>query len=150
MVNKYAHVTGGADQNCLALVEALLARGHQAAILSTRDPRNVVDHGIFVQPTVTHQTRDALSLRSQAIALRGAFWNPAVAKGMQQLLAAFGPDVVHVHKLYPQLSVAPIVLAARASVPIVQTLHDYELLSASALDETGGRLDRDETRLPYR
>ena len=45
---------------------------------------------------------------------------------------------------------APVVVAARAGVRVVQTLHDYELVSASWTDVRGGWLDRDETRLDYR
>lgn len=39
-------------------------------------------------------------------------------------------------------SVAPVVAAARRGVPVVQTLHNYELISASPTDHRGGRLDR--------
>ena len=35
-------------------------------------------------------------------------------------------------------------------MPIVQTLHDYEFLSASYLDHRGGWLDHDERRLSFR
>jgi hypothetical protein len=45
------------------------------------------------------------------------------------------PGVVHAHKLHPELSVAPIVLAARSGMPILQTIHDYEVVSASPLDK---------------
>jgi glycosyltransferase involved in cell wall biosynthesis len=69
---------------------------------------------------------------------------------MRRLLRGFRPHVVHAHKLYPQLSVAPVAVAHRAGVPIVQTLHDYEFISASWLDHRGRWLDRDERRLPAR
>jgi glycosyltransferase involved in cell wall biosynthesis len=69
---------------------------------------------------------------------------------MKRLLGDYRPDVVHAHKLYPQLSVAPIVEAARARIPVVQTLHDFELISGSALDARGGWRDDDESRLRYR
>lgn len=39
-------------------------------------------------------------------------------------------------------SVAPVVAVARRGVPVVQTLHNYELISASPTDHRGGRLDR--------
>lgn len=150
MVNKYAHVTGGADQNCVTLLAALNERGHEVSILSTACSQNEFSKGIFIEPNVTHQTRESLSVQQRAGVLTSALWNFAAAKGMRVLIRTFKPDVVHVHKLYPQISVAPVVIAARAGVPIVQTLHDYELLSASALDIAGGRVDREETRLSYR
>ena len=67
-----------------------------------------------------------------------------------RLIRQFRPDVVHVHKAYVQLSVAPVVVAARHGVPIVQTAHDYEFISASPVDSTGGRWDRNESRFSYR
>ena len=60
---------------------------------------------------------------------------------MDALIARDRPDVVHLHDIYPQLSVAPVVVAARRGVPIVQTLHNYELLSASPIDHRGRWLD---------
>jgi glycosyltransferase involved in cell wall biosynthesis len=63
---------------------------------------------------------------------------------MDALIARLDPDVVHLHDIYPQLSVAPAVVAARRGVPIVQTLHNYELISASPTDDSGGWLDRSD------
>ena len=77
-------------------------------------------------------------------------WNRDAAAATQRLLTDFEPDVVHTHKLYPQLSVAPVVAAARRSVPVVQTAHDYEFVSASAIDDRGRWYDRDESRPSYR
>jgi glycosyltransferase involved in cell wall biosynthesis len=79
-----------------------------------------------------------------------AFWNREAAAAMKQLIRSSRPDVVHAHKLYPQLSAAPVVVASRAGLPVVQTLHDFELISASALDARGGWIDSDESALAYR
>jgi glycosyltransferase involved in cell wall biosynthesis len=150
MIHKSADLTGGGDQNCLGLMSLLTERGHEVALLSTQSSENVVRTGVFVERRVTHQTRDRLSITSQIDVACRALWNPDSARAIKQLMIRFRPDVVHAHKLYPQISVAPIVIAARASAPIVQTLHDSELLSASAIDETGGWLDLDESRFRYR
>lgn len=150
LVNKFAYVTGGADRHCLALARLLRERGHEVALLSTASERNLEREGIFVPCTVTHETRDALPLRARALAARRAFWNAQAAAAMRTAVDRFRPDVVHAHKLYPQLSVAPIVAAARANVPIVQTLHDYEFISASFRDARGRRFDEDDSRRSYR
>ncbi len=150
LVNKFAHVTGGADRHCLELAELLRGRGHEVTFLSTASPANVESRGVFIEPSVTARTRDGLSTPGRAAAAAKAFWNPEATAAMRNLLRRFRPDVVHAHKLYPQLSVAPIVIAARAGVRVVQTLHDYELVSASATDARGGRVDHDEARAEYR
>jgi glycosyltransferase involved in cell wall biosynthesis len=150
MVNKYAHVTGGADLNCLELAEVLRRRGHQVALLSTASSRNVFSDGEFIPASVTHASRDHLGAGQQVEVARRAIWNPSAAAAMRRLLGRFRPQVVHAHKLYPQLSGAPVIAAAQARVPIVQTLHDYEFLSASYLDHRGRWLDRDESQLSFR
>ena len=112
IVNKYAHVTGGADRYCLASTELLRRAGHDVRWLSTASASNAERDGAFVSPRPSR-----------------AFWNREAAAAMERELRDFGPDLLHCHKLYPHLSVAPVVSAARASVPIVQTAHDYEFCS---------------------
>jgi glycosyltransferase involved in cell wall biosynthesis len=43
-----------------------------------------------------------------------------------------------------------MVVASRLGVPIVQTVHDYEFISASPLDDAGSWRDREEERFSYR
>jgi glycosyltransferase involved in cell wall biosynthesis len=150
MVQKTANLSGGGDQHCFGLTDALTALGHEIRFLSTQDEHNLVDQGVFVPVTVTHASRESLSPRAQAAVFSRAFWNASAADGMRRLIDEFRPDVVHTHKLYPQLSVAPVVVAARSRVPVVQTLHDFELVSASPIDARGGFWDRDETRFRFR
>lgn len=149
IVEKYGRTTAGADAHCFGLARELQRRGHEVRFLATWDERNEVSDGVFVPLTVSHGTREALPLRSQARAFAYAVWNRDAASGMRELLEDFRPDVVHTHKLYPQLSVSPVVVAARAGVPVVQTLHDFEMVGASPIDARGGRWDGDETRLRY-
>jgi glycosyltransferase involved in cell wall biosynthesis len=150
LVNKYAHVTGGADLNCLGLAALLRGRGHDVALLSTASPRNVWEEGEFIEAPVTHASRERLGAAQQLQAARRALWNPSAAAAMRRLIDRFRPQVVHAHKLYPQLSSAPVVAAERAKLPIVQTLHDYEFLAASWMNHRGGWIDRDESRHSFR
>jgi glycosyltransferase involved in cell wall biosynthesis len=150
LANNYARVTGGADLHCLELAKGLRERGHEVVFMATADEGNLDNDGVFVPTTVTRETRaDTRGIEAAGVACR-AVWNPSVATAAKQLILDFGPDVVHAHKLYPQLSVAPVVVASSNSIPTVQTAHDYEFISASALDSTGRRLDHDEERFAYR
>ena len=146
LVNKYAFVTGGADRHVLLLRRALEERGHSVVLISTGGGE--ADYEVPI--SVTHETRDSLSpTRRGAVAL-SALWNRRAARLTADVIESFRPDIVHAHKLYPQLSVAPIVVAQRRQVPIVQTVHDYEFISANALDHSGRRFDYEEGRLSYR
>lgn len=150
MVNKYAYVTGGADKQCMSLAESLRAYGHDVAFLAMASEENLETEGLFVPTSVTHETRDSLTARERADVLRQALWNGDAAGAMKWLIQSFRPDLVHAHRLYPQLSVAPIVVAHRQGLPIVQTLHDYEFLSANPFDAKGAAVDRRDSRFAYR
>jgi glycosyltransferase involved in cell wall biosynthesis len=149
-VNDHVRITGGADVHCLHLARLLREDGHEVAFLSTRHPENLETQGRFVPLTVTRAARDGISARDALRAASFSLWNPQAARAMKALLDTFRPDVIHAHKLYPQLSVAPVVVAKRQRIPIVQTIHDYEFVSASLSDHTGSWFDHQESRLSYR
>jgi len=150
LVNKFAHVTGGADQHCLDLAAALTDAGHDVRMLSTADPANGWRSGAFVPVSTSAGTRDQTRLLDAAPVFFKALWHRGAAAAMRRLAAEFRPDVVHAHKLYPQISVAPVVEAARLGLPVVQTLHDFEMVSANHLDPRARALDLTETQLRYR
>ncbi|HEX2015849.1 MAG TPA: glycosyltransferase, partial [Solirubrobacteraceae bacterium] len=129
--------------------------GHHVSWLATRDDwteagGDVAREGVFVARTVSRASRQRLSPAGQLAVAAKALWNRDAERGMRELLARHRPDIVHVHKVYPQLSVAPLIIAARAGVPVVQTLHDYELMAASHADPRGGRVDRHEALARFR
>jgi glycosyltransferase involved in cell wall biosynthesis len=128
LVNKFARVTGGADRHCLDLAKALRAAGHEVALLSTSPWDAAAPAGAFVPASMTLATRHEFGLLAAGRVARRSFWNRTAAAAAQHALDAFAPDVVHAHKLYPQLSVAPVVIAARRGMPVVQTLHDFEFV----------------------
>lgn len=130
IVNKYAYVRGGADRYCAILSAGLRVRGHQVAWLGLQGEANVERTGAFV-PRVSGWR-----------AVPRAIWSRPAAAAMSRLIDDFGPDVVNSHMLYPFLSVAPLATAHRRGVPVVHTLHTYELLSAGYATEAGGWIDR--------
>jgi glycosyltransferase involved in cell wall biosynthesis len=150
IVNAYGHLIGGADYHCLTLGRALEDNGHDVEYLTTASQLNSVRRGRFVPLTVSHETRDSLSTRKRVAAAWNALWNADAASAMRRLITEYRPDIIHAHKLYNQLSAAPVVVAAQAHIPIVQTLHDYEFISANPYDHRARRIDRDEDTISYR
>lgn len=149
-INKYVEVTGGADRHAIELASLLATRGHRVRFLSSSPSTPLPFPGEYITPVATHLTRQSpLGFRTIRIGAN-LIWNRDAARAMKSLLDEERPDIVHIHKAYPQLSVAPVVVAAARGVPIVQTAHDYEFISASAEDEAGGALDRTSQTLPER
>lgn len=137
-MNKHAYLLGGVDSHCMWLARGLRERGHQVLWFSAQSEGNVERDGAFVAPTWG------------ALSPIRAVWNRSAAGAMRAAIERFDPDVVHTHMLYPQLSVAPLAVAHRLGVPVVHTLHTYELLSADYASEAGGWVDRVSPRFADR
>jgi glycosyltransferase involved in cell wall biosynthesis len=142
LVNRYAVPSGGAERHALALAGLLRERGHEARFLSTADPANAEREGAFIPTIGTDFWRGPPGARERLAVASNAVWNRRAAAATRALVQRFRPDVVHLHDIYPQLSVAPVREAARLGAPIVQTLHNYELISASPVDDRGAAVDR--------
>lgn len=145
MINRYAGAGAGAEKHVVGLCAALRSRGHEVRLLSTIEDSNVERDGAFVELLGTDFWRAAPPLRERAAVAGHAVWNRSAAGAMHALVDRFGPHVVHGHDLYPQLSPAPVVVAAGRGVPVVHTIHNYEVVSASPVDHSGGLVDRSES-----
>lgn len=85
----------------------------------------------------------------------GAFaqtlWSRRTAREVARLAASFRPDVIHAHNTFAAVSGSLYWAAARAGVPIVQTLHNFRLLCVQAMLLRDGRVCEDCVgHLPWR
>jgi glycosyltransferase involved in cell wall biosynthesis len=67
----------------------------------------------------------SLGLRHKALVPLGALWSRRSAQDLARTLAAFRPDVVHIHNVFPLLSPSVLGSCASAEVPCVVTLHNF-------------------------
>ncbi len=80
----------------------------------------------------TTELKGAGPLRMASAAL-GAVWSVRGYSVLKKAVAAFSPDVIHVHNPFPLLSPSIFWAAKDAGVPIVQTLHNFRITCANAL-----------------
>ncbi len=125
LVNAFHYLRGGVERTCLDESRWLAAAGHEVAHFAIRDPRNLPS------PTAAHFAPPAdfgeeVPALRQLAQLPRALWSRPAAAAMERLLAAFQPEVAHVHA--PSRYLTPSVLRPleRARVPLVMTLHDYK------------------------
>jgi glycosyltransferase involved in cell wall biosynthesis len=59
-------------------------------------------------------------------------WSRRWHRQFRHLLRVSRPDVVHIHNFFPLISPSVYYACRREGVPVVQTLHNYRLLCASA------------------
>lgn len=126
---------GGAEKAVRMLAEALVARGHEAVVLSL-DPagkssqRVIEGVKVYYLPLANiHWPHIPLAQRPP---LRSALWhlidayNPIMGARVRRILAAERPDVVESNNLQG-FSVAAWRAAKSLGIPVVQVLHDYYL-----------------------
>ena len=120
--NAYQH-KGGEDSVVEAEVELLRARGHQ----------------------VEQYSRDNSELNGahRFATAREALWSPRTVRETAARVNKFHPDVIHAHNTFPLISPSLYWAAARAHVPVVQTLHNFRLLCAQGQFLRNGSLCED-------
>ncbi len=110
--NRYQQA--GGEDGVFAAERALLAsHGHQ-----------VIEHTTS-NDAVERLGRLRLAVRTS--------WSRTTYQSLLALLRRERPDVVHVHNTLPLLSPSVYYAAARARVPVVQTVHNYRLLCPKAV-----------------
>jgi glycosyltransferase involved in cell wall biosynthesis len=56
-----------------------------------------------------------------------AVYNIRVKKKISQIIKRFEPDVIHVHNIYPLISLSVYVVLKNVNVPVLQSFHDHRL-----------------------
>ncbi len=71
---------------------------------------------------------------------RNVTYNESVRRILAERLARSRPDVVHVHNTFPLLSPSVYDACAEASLPVVQTLHNFRTFCAGSLLLRNGKI----------
>jgi len=86
---------------------------------------------------------DELADASRLSVARQTFWSTRTSEDVQRLITSFMPDLIHVHNTFPLISPSLYWAAARARIPVVQTLHNFRLLCPQAMFLRGGKVCED-------
>ena len=116
--NEYQH-RGGEDTVVSAETALLRSRGHQ------------------VQQYTRHN--DEIAALGPARAAMQTVWSGRTSRDLGALIESFKPDLVHAHNTFPLISPSAYWTAAKAQVPLVQTLHNFRLLCPQAMFLRDGR-----------
>ena len=104
---------GGEDAVVDAEIELLRSRGHAVAEY--------------------RRSNDDLNGMGRAQAALQTFWSTTTEREVGALITAKRIDVLHVHNTFPLISPSVYWAAAKARVPVVQTLHNFRLVCPQAL-----------------
>lgn len=110
--NRYQQ-RGGEDAVVAAEVKLLRARGHAVELFELDNVE--------------------ISQMSKLRVLSDTLWSRRAFSAVEDLMARFGPHVLHAHNTFPLISPAIYWAAGRAGIPVVQTLHNFRLLCPQAM-----------------
>jgi glycosyltransferase involved in cell wall biosynthesis len=126
-VNKFLYRRGGAEGYLFDVAQLQRDAGHEVAFFGMAHPDN--EATTYASSFPSHREFDPTPASAGAkLGNAGRMvWSTSAARGIDEVLAAFRPDVVHLHNVYHQLSPSILRPVARRSIPAVMTLHDYKL-----------------------
>ena len=106
-------------------------------------------HGHEVE-TWFRSNDDVPGMSSLSLA-RDMLWSDRTKHELADFVHRFHPDLIHAHNTFPLISPSLYWAAARAGVPVVQTLHNYRLMCLNALFLREGKVCEDcMGHLPWR
>lgn len=98
-------------------------------------------HGHEVELWARHN--DEVNSMSRLSVARQTLWSAQTWHGLLERVSVFRPDVIHVHNTLPLVSPSVFWAAARARVPVVQTLHNFRLMCPQATFLRDGQVCED-------
>jgi glycosyltransferase involved in cell wall biosynthesis len=123
-VNKFLYRRGGAERYMFDVARALKRRRHDVFFFGTDHPDNVESEYRTYFPPYHDFAGPRVGLRAGL----SAIWSRAAAEKFRAFLDDVKPDVAHLHNIAYHLTPSVVAALARAGVPAVMTLHDYNLL----------------------
>jgi glycosyltransferase involved in cell wall biosynthesis len=139
-VNKFLYRRGGAESYMLDLAALQAAAGHQVEFFGMQHPENPPRRYAAHFPAYLELEPPPSGVGRRLAAAARMVWAPSARRGMDEVVEAFRPDVVHLHNIYHQLSPSVLRPVADRRIPAVMTLHDYKLVCPSYLLLDHGRV----------
>ncbi len=125
MVNKFLYPRGGSESYMLSLGEHLKKSGHEVQYFGMYDEKNTVGNssGICTSNMDFHSKGLARFLYPFKI-----IYSFEAKRKIIKVIDEFKPDIVHMNNINFQLTPSVIYGAKKRKVPVIQTVHDYQML----------------------
>ena len=130
MVNKFLYPRGGCETYMLNLAEELKSKGHEVEYFGMYDEKNTVGNslGLYTTNMDFHSTGAARFLYPFKI-----IYSTEAKRKLGRVLDDFKPDVVHMNNINFQLTPSVIYAVKERSIPLIQTVHDYQMICPNHL-----------------
>ncbi len=129
IASKFFYPRGGLERVMFDEIAALESAGHDILHFSAQHPQNLPSpYERYFAPYLEIGAGSGLGATERVQAVARMYRNRVAAARFGALLDDTRPELVHVHGIHRQLSPSILLEAARRSIPVVHTLHDYHLI----------------------
>lgn len=130
-INNLHKMVGGAERYYFDLNTLLQKKGHQVASFSMLDKDNVKSKwSKYFVSNVDHRRGGFIEIFRK---IPRIFYSVEAKLKIKKLLNDFKPDIVHLNNIYYCISPSILSEITKRNIPIVQTVHDFELISPNVI-----------------
>lgn len=130
MVNKFLYSRGGSESYMLKLSEELKSQGHEVEYFGMYDEKNTVGNSLELYTTNMDFHSKGLSRFLYPFKI---IYSREAYKKIGKVLDTFKPDIVHMNNINFQLTPSIIYAVKKRNIPLVQTVHDYQMICPNHL-----------------
>ena len=130
MVNKFLYPRGGSESYMLKLGEELENQGHEVEYFGMYDEKSTV--GNSENSYTTNMDFHSTGIQRFLYPFKIIYSFEAYKK-IGQVLDSFKPDIVHMNNINFQLTPSIIYAVNKRNIPLVQTVHDYQMICPNHL-----------------
>ncbi len=130
MVNKFLYPRGGSESYMLKLGRQYEKMGHTVEYFGMYDDANIVGNQaeLYTQNMDFHSTALSRFLYPFKI-----IYSIEARKKIGKIIDRFKPDIVHMNNINFQLTPSIIYAVKKRGIPLVQTVHDYQMICPNHL-----------------
>lgn len=142
LANKYHYLRGGAESHVFQLAQLLEEKGHEVMHFSMHHPDNFAyKHDNYFVPYIDFmQELNKKGLPPKIKVLKNIIYSESARKNFSDALDFFRPDVIHLHNIHRHLTISILYEARKRKIPVVWTLHDYNLICPNYLMLSHGKI----------
>ena len=130
MVNKFLYPRGGSESYMLKLSEELKSQGHEVEYFGMIDVQNTVGNSLGLY--TTNMDFHSKGIQRFLYPFKIIYSREAYKK-IGKVLDNFKPDIVHMNNINFQLTPSIIYAIKKRNIPLVQTVHDYQMICPNHL-----------------
>lgn len=130
MVNKFLYPKGGAETYFLKIGKYFESIGHQVEYFGMFDKKNTV--GNSANEYTTNFDFHTSKLKKVTYPFKIIYSKEAKNK-IKKVIKKFKPDIIHMNNINFQLTPSIIDAAYEMNIPVVQTVHDYQMICPNHL-----------------